>query len=104
MSRRVGQDGRTNCRTKQFRELFSRLPETIQQAALDAFEQFLLNPMHPSLRPHELKDGGRGKHQVASRSVSITNSYRAIYVVDGTVNVWYWIGSHSDYNTITGRK
>lgn len=36
-------------------------------------------------------------------SVSITMQYRAIYVVDGDTNVWYWIGSHSDYNNFIGK-
>jgi hypothetical protein len=30
--------------------------------------------------------------------------YRAIYVVDGETNVWYWIGSHANYDTFTGGK
>jgi hypothetical protein len=38
-------------------------------------------------------------------SISVTIGYRAIYVTDedGT-NVWYWIGTHADYDTFTGKK
>ena len=34
----------------------------------------------------------------------ITMQYRAIYVVDGNTNVWYWCGSHNDYDNFTGGK
>jgi hypothetical protein len=40
----------------------------------------------------------------ASVSVSISMTYRAIDFVDDSTNVWYWIGSHADYNTLVGRK
>jgi hypothetical protein len=30
--------------------------------------------------------------------------YRAIYVVDGDINVWYWIGSHADYDRFIGSR
>jgi hypothetical protein len=40
---------------------------------------------------------------MGSRSVAITRRYRAIYVVDGDTNVWYWCGSHEDYNNFVGK-
>jgi hypothetical protein len=52
---------------------------------------------------HALEDNNKGRHRKTSFSVTITMQYRAIFVVDGEVNVWYWIGSHSDYNTFTGK-
>ena len=39
-----------------------------------------------------------------SFSVSINMSYRAIYTVVDGVNLWYWVGSHTDYDTFLGRK
>ena len=30
--------------------------------------------------------------------------YRAIGVVDGATTVWYWIGTHADYDVFTGKK
>jgi hypothetical protein len=30
--------------------------------------------------------------------------YRAIYVVEGGLNLWYWIGSHNDYENFIGKK
>lgn len=30
--------------------------------------------------------------------------YRAIYFVQGEINVWYWIGTHAAYKRFTGSK
>jgi hypothetical protein len=93
-----------NRRTRQFHALFAGLPDDVKAAAKAAFRQFLRDPESPSLRRHELKKAHRGQHRDGSFSVSIAARYRAIYVPDGDVNVWYWIGSHADYNSFTGRK
>jgi hypothetical protein len=93
-----------NRRTWRFKILFDALPAEIQQAAVAAFGMFLLNPQHPALRTHELKPTKKGQHLPGSVSVSITLSYRAIYVVNNGVNVWYWIGTHADYDRLIGRK
>jgi hypothetical protein len=93
-----------NVRTRGFKQQLERLPAHLRDAAGDAFAAFLRDPFHPSLRNHPLDDTHLGHHRAGSRSVSITRSYRAIYVTDGDTNVWYWIGSHEDYNNFTGRK
>lgn len=84
--------------------MFAALPAQYQQAAIAAFQMFLLNPQHPALRPHFLKPTRKGKHFPGSISVRITRGYRAIYVVRNGVNIWYWIGSHADADTFTGIK
>ncbi len=84
--------------------MFSKLPAGIQALTDAAFEKFKKNPLDPALDNHPLDDISRGRHRTGSRAVSITQRYRAIYVVDGDTNVWYWIGSHEDYNNFTGRK
>jgi hypothetical protein len=93
-----------NVRTKSFRELFEAIPAEVREIAAAAFRQFQADPDHPSLRRHQLKDTGRGNHRPGSFSVSVTKKYRAIYFVDGETNVWYWIGSHNDYDNYTGGK
>lgn len=94
-----------NRTTAQFRSQFASLPEHVQELVRGAAKLFNDNPAHPSLRHHELEDNKKGQHAKGSFSVSITMQYRAIYVSgeDG-VNVWYWIGKHSDYDTFTGGK
>ena len=93
---------RNNVRTASFRDLFDQLPITIRQLAEEAFHAFEVNPDHPALRRHRLKDNDRGRHRQGSFSVSITLKYRALYFEDAQTNVWYWIGSHADYDTFTG--
>src|SRR5687768_1376764 len=93
-----------NRTTRHFRELFDQLPARIQALTREACILFDSDPSHPSFRHHQLDDSKRAEHYPGSFSVSITMQYRAIYVpVDG-INVWYWIGSHADYDTFTGKK
>ncbi len=91
-----------NVRTAEFREQFDRLPERIRRLAVELFKRFVENPAYPALRHHVLSDNDKGMHRDGSCSVSITMRYRAIYVKDGGKNVWYWIGTHDDYDTFTG--
>ena len=95
---------RRNRRTKDFRFLFEELPPEIQALARKAFKQFLANPNHTALRLHRLKDTGKGQHRRGSFSVSINMQYRAVYVEDGDTNVWYWVGTHAQYNRLTGKN
>ena len=91
-----------NRTTRQFRELFAALPKRIQLLVREACPLFASNPAHLSLRVHELADSKKGHHVSGSYSVSITMQYRAIYVVVDGINVWYWIGTHADYDRFTG--
>src|SRR4051794_923827 len=95
---------RRNVRTREFKALFDRLPEQVRRQAGLAYRAFLLNPDHPALRRHTLKDNDKGRHRKSSISVSINMQYRAIYVEDGDTNIWYWIGNHNDYDNFTGAK
>lgn len=96
--------GASNRRSPEFRKLFEALPKHIQEQSRLAYLQFVDNPAHPFLRHHALGDNERGSHEPGSYSVSITRRYRAVYFVDEGVNVWYWIGTHADYDRLTGRK
>jgi len=93
-----------NVRTKSYKNRLAKLPARISTIADAVFEVFLENPEDPRLENHPLGDTHRGRHRKGSRAVSVTSRYRAIYVVDDSTNVWYWIGSHEDYNIFTGRK
>jgi len=94
--------GQPNVRTTAFKKQLAALPKNVQELAQRAYELFLANPQHPTLRLHRLEDNRQGSHQPHSFSVSVTRIYRAIYVVDGPTNVWYWIGTHADYDHFTG--
>jgi hypothetical protein len=67
-----------------------------------AFQRFLENRFAPELHNKAIGDNDKGRYRVGTRSVWINYRYRALYVVDGATNVWYWIGSHEDYNDFIG--
>ncbi len=85
--------------------MFDRLPANVQEIARQAFQRFREDPASAALEHRALKDTDRGQHRDGSFKVSITYRYRAIYVVDHqtNTNVWYWVGSHEDYNNFVGR-
>jgi len=93
-----------NVRAREFREMLAKLPVEAQREADEAFRLFQENPNHRSPRLHPLQNRGRGRHRDETWSVSVTRSYRALYVVDGDTNVWYWIGTHADHDAFTGKK
>jgi len=90
-------------RTADFHRLLRDLPGPIRRAARKTFRLFLDDPSHPSLRVHRLRERHDAGIVAGSVSVSVSARYRAIYHVDGDTNVWYWIGTHSDYNRLVGK-
>jgi hypothetical protein len=92
-----------NRTTEQYRKQYANLPKDVQELVRGACVLFNDNPAHPALRHHDLQDRKKGSHLPGSFSVSITMQYRAIYVeADDGQNVWYWIGTHSEYDRFTG--
>ncbi|MCE9552408.1 MAG: hypothetical protein K8T91_03400 [Planctomycetes bacterium] len=80
--------------TRQFRELLATLPAQIRRQARNAYELFRQNPFHPSLRFKQVHDDPL----IYSTRVGI--GYRAAGVLDGNTVVWFWIGSHADYDKL----
>lgn len=85
----------TSHTTRQFRDLLAALPAHAQQQARDAYALFRDNPSHPGLR---FKQVNAGPPPVYSARVSL--GYRALGTVDGDAVVWFWIGSHADYDRL----
>lgn len=92
----------SNETTRGFRGQYERLPGHIQALTRAACEIFDRNPSHRSLRHHQLTESGKSNALYGSFSVCITMQYRAIYVVVGGINVWYWIGTHAEYDRFLG--
>ncbi len=80
--------------TRQFWRLFSELPFEVQRDAKRADRLFQNNPAHPGLQFKKLE----GDDNIYS--VRIGLGYRALAVVEKDRVVWYWIGSHSDYDRL----
>jgi len=77
--------------TPAFWEAYDRLPEQIQKLADGNFDLLKQDPRHPSLH---FKRVGR------FWSARVGASWRALAVSDGDDIIWFWIGSHADYDKI----
>jgi len=80
--------------TRQFWRLFSHLPFDVQQEARRAYRLFQNNPAHPGLQFKKLE----GEENIYSARIGL--DYRALAVMRKNRVVWYWIGSHSDYDRL----
>jgi len=80
-----------HCASSDFWACYRKLPVSIQEQADTHFALSKENPSHPSL--HFKKAGGY-------RSVRIGMHYRALAVEVPEGLLWFWIGSHADYDKI----
>jgi hypothetical protein len=72
----------------------AELPPPIRKQAREAFQSLMRDPWHASLQFKQI-------HTVKPiYSARIGLHWRAIGVRSGETIIWYWIGSHSDYNKI----
>jgi hypothetical protein len=69
------------------------LPQDVQKLADQAYALLKQDPRHPSLR---FKKVGR------FWSARVGAHYRALAVEDESGFVWFWIGSHADYDRLLG--
>jgi hypothetical protein len=74
-----------------FWEYYRELPQSIQELADAHFALLRENPLHPSLH---FKKAGK------YRSVRVGMHYRALAIEVPEGLLWFWIGSHSDYDKI----
>ncbi len=80
--------------TEKFRKAFDKLPVQIQEKARSAYQLWKKNPQHPGLQFKQV-------HQNEPiYSVRIGLSYRALGIKEGNTLIWFWIGSHEDYNNL----
>lgn len=85
--------------TQSFRDCFRLLPERVRQTARKNYRLWQENPHHPSLE---------FKLVIPSRSiysVRVGIGWRALGVKKTNDNiVWFWIGSHSEYDSILNKS
>ena len=77
--------------TPRFWRSYDQLPEQVQRLADECYERLRRNPRHPSLH---LKRTGR------FWSVRIGVRHRALGVEDDDTVVWFWIGTHQEYDRL----
>ena len=80
--------------TAQFRQLFADLPEQVQEQTRAAYRQFKENPNHPSLRFKKVHP------ELPIYSARVSKNYRAVGQLDEGTIIWFWIGSHSEYDRL----
>ena len=79
--------------TADFWACYRKLPEATGQLADRSFALLKADPRHPSLH---FKKVGR------FRSVRVGLHHRALAVEIPDGLVWFWIGSHADYDRLVG--
>ena len=83
-------------RTKQFKNLYDKLPNEVKENAKKQYKLFKNDYNHPSLRTKMIGSTKNEKYKVFE--ISIGMGYRATYFVDSDVFVWFWIGTHSSFD------
>ncbi len=83
--------------TKGFWKLHDTLPEQVQRQAKTAYRRFEEDPFHASLQFKQVHD------TKPIYSARISRDYRTVGVKNEDEIVWFWIGSHSDYDKLLSR-
>jgi mRNA-degrading endonuclease RelE of RelBE toxin-antitoxin system len=85
--------------TPRFRKALAALPSQIQEQAREAYRQFQRDPWHPGLRFKKVHP------TLPIYSARVGLGYRAVGLrEENDTVVWYWIGSHAEYDTLTRRS
>lgn len=80
--------------TAEFRKSFANLPKQVQEQTREAYRQFKENPSYPSLRFKKVHP------ELPIYSARISNNYRAVGQLDGDTVIWFWVGSHAEYDRL----
>ena len=76
-----------------FWKFYDALPKDVQQSADKAYRLWQSNPRHPSFQFKRIDP------QEPIYSVRVGRKYRALGRLEGDTIIWFWIGSHADYDT-----
>jgi mRNA-degrading endonuclease RelE of RelBE toxin-antitoxin system len=80
--------------TRRFRKAYQQLPEEIRRRADKSYELFEQNPNHPSLRFKKVHPSE------PIYSVRVSRDFRVLGVLESETMIWFWIGSHRDYEKL----
>ncbi len=78
----------------EFRKLFAELPKTIQAQTREAYQQFKQDPSYPSLRFRQVHP------TLPIYSARINRHYRAVGQLERDTAIWFWVGSHVEYDLL----
>lgn len=80
--------------TAQFRKLFADLPQPIREQTRKAYRQFKQDPSYPSLRLKKVHP------KLPIYSARINKDYRAVGQLEDDTVIWFWVGSHAEYDLL----
>lgn len=84
----------TSRTTDTFRKLLSGLPADVKEQANSAYRKWKVNPKHPGLQFKRI----HGSEPIYS--VRINLNWRALCTFEGETAVWFWIGSHTEFDRL----
>ena len=74
---------------------YNLLPKDIQRLAVKQYRLWLRDPRHTSLQFKKVQEYW---------SARVTDHYRALGIMEGDTVIWFWIGSHGEYDKLISRK
>ena len=80
--------------SRRFREMYANLPQQVQLRARRKYLLFRRNPAHPGVNFKKVDE----ENNIYSARVGL--GYRALGQMDGEAIIWFWIGSHADYDKL----
>jgi len=80
--------------TDKFWKCYQALPKQIRKKARQAYTHFERDPWYPGLHFKRVHSS------LPIYSVRITKDYRAVGILRGEMVIWFWAGSHSDYDKL----
>lgn len=87
-------------RTRDFRKLFLKLPQRVRETARKNYKLWKNNSSHPSLEFKQIN----AKDNLWSVRVGIGWRALGVMKVKEDKIVWFWIGSHAEYDKLLGKK
>jgi len=81
--------------SSKFWKAYRELPVEVQRIAAKQYHLWQRDTSHPSLQFKRVQNYW---------SCRVTDSYRALAIVDGETAIWFWIGPHAEYDRLIQRK
>jgi hypothetical protein len=79
---------------RKFWSYYAQLPEDVQKIADSSYELLKTNPNHPSLHFKKVNQYW---------SVRVGKSYRALGIEVENGILWFWIGTHGEYDRLISK-
>jgi mRNA-degrading endonuclease RelE of RelBE toxin-antitoxin system len=80
--------------TDSFRQAYGKLPAEVRSRVRKAYKQWIANPLHPSLHYKKIHA------TLPIWSVRVSLNYRVVGVVHDDKMLWYFVGTHAEYDRL----